>query len=207
MPEMPNWMDEPNPPPEWAVDLEPTDPPAPEWVSLAGEIEAVSGQRFLVRVSGKKQDERLLQCYADALYLQIEVVADPPELADRIAELEELAATVPATLQAEVEVPAGADSGFPRIVLETEPVSAGNSWTWAAKWSSLGAGCDEVWTGGGKWAKMKVQVGYADLRGVKGPSKAVYGGQETTWEVAAGRCRVHAFQWSSYKLNAGWHKQ
>jgi hypothetical protein len=54
--------------------------------------------------------------------------------------------------------------------------------------------------------KMQVVGGYADLRGVRGGSRAVVAVGETAWEDAANRCSVHALNWSQYRLNAGWQK-
>jgi hypothetical protein len=200
MPSAPEWMDLEVPPPEAEVTMVESDRPlAPGFVSFEGMLENDMGQRFRVRASAEDDYRAALECYAESLHLLIAVVPDPPDLRAGLAELDALpGGAVEATLELAKE------TGGAFIILETEPMFAGNSVTWANKWSTLGADKTEYWHGK-KWAKLSVNIGSMDLRGIVGNAATKGGGEETGWWLAEWHCHVHAFKWTQYRLNAGWH--
>src|SRR5215204_6648676 len=133
LPAVPEWMQEQNPPPGSEVHLSQARSVAPGWVTREGLIDAKSGQTFRVTASAEERYERTLECYGEALHLQFEVVPDPPDLAEAIAEVEAVARPDEASVEAAIDAPAEPDSSGARIILETENLSSGNSVTWAAK--------------------------------------------------------------------------
>jgi hypothetical protein len=205
MPATPEWMDEIDPPPASKLMLQPTDPIAPGWISLAQTVASRSGQTFQVTASAEEKDRATLEEYSEWLYLILDVVPDPPELKERMDTLDALAAKEGRwTIEATIEWAKQLNRDNPLIVLQTEMTSARSSVVWAAKWSRLSAPPKyEVWHGP-KWVKMQVRIGGADLRGVTPATSNKYAGGETDWTVGAGRCSVHALSRCEYRLPAAW---
>ncbi|HEX8159600.1 MAG TPA: hypothetical protein VF526_19635 [Solirubrobacteraceae bacterium] len=199
-------MDLERPPPDSKVAFRRSDDPiAPGWVSLEGTFANQLGQTFRVRVSAEKEYLRTLQEYAESLHIWMEVTPDIPELEEYLAKLTALASKQgDSTIKGTINRVRRENPNGPRIVLETNVASVGNSVVWAATWSWQRKDSSIAWHGQ-KWAKMQVATGRADLQGVSGGAAAVRAPGETDWKDAPWHCSVRGLDAQNQtRLNAGW---
>jgi hypothetical protein len=220
LPSMPEWVRLERPPLRH-VDFTPTTSVMPGLVTRQADFqnpdaEYWSPQTFHLTASAPERYEQMLIDYTEALRVWFEAVPDDPDLAKRIAELEGSAETERAFEPAETGRGAleSAKEWLGRrrkfILLQTEMTSSAHSTVYAAKWTTIPQGANDVWVGG-KLVKMAVSYGTADLRGL-GPnnnvnSGPVSAGGQTGWYRGNDRCVVHGVTKATYDLDPViWHQ-
>lgn len=165
-------------------------------------------QRWAVRASARERDRPALERFTQRLRVWLDAAPDTAELDAVMAELdapfgkgardERLAALL---LSDEHE-----DDVRSVVVLETELASHAATVNWGEIRDSLNQGEKTVWTGDRKWAKMRVEGGSTDLRGIAGTSPTVTAVGASNWEKANERCSVvgKSAGLATYRMSAGW---